>query len=74
MLVIFLGVYYFVAAHAELRLFMVWSAPLRASVFIFFGAFVLAGLAPSVLLLFGAVDLAAALWTWSAFRNENSIR
>jgi hypothetical protein len=74
MLVIFLGVYYFVAAHAELRLFMIWSARLRASVFIFFGAFVLAGLAPSVLLLFGAVDLAAALWTWSAFRNENSIR
>jgi hypothetical protein len=74
MLVIFLGAYYFVAARAELRLFMIWSARLRASVFIFFGAFVLAGLAPPVLLLFGAVDLAGALWTWSAFRKEPSIR
>jgi hypothetical protein len=74
MLVIFLGVYYFVAARAELRLFMIWSVLLRASVFIFFGAFVLVGLAPSVLLLFGAVDLAAALWTWSAFRKEQPIR
>ena len=73
MLVIFLGVYYFVAARAELRLFMIWSARLRASVFIFFGAFVLAGLAPSVLLLFGAVDLAGALWTWSAFRKESTV-
>lgn len=74
MLVIFLGVYYLVAARAEIRLFMLWSARLRASVFFFFGAFVLAGLAPSVLLLFGTVDLAGALWTWSAFRKEASIR
>lgn len=74
MLVTFLGVYYVVAARAELRPFIIWSARLRASVFLFFGAFVLAGLAPPVLLLFGAVDAAGALWTWSALRKEPSIR
>jgi len=43
-------------------------------VLFFFGAFVLAGLAPAVLLLFGAIDVAGALWTWSALRQERRTR
>jgi hypothetical protein len=39
-------------------------------VILFFGAFVLAGLASPALLLFGAVDFAGALWTWSALRKD----
>jgi hypothetical protein len=39
-------------------------------VILFFGAFVLAGLVSPVLLLFGAVDFAGALWTWSALRKD----
>ena len=74
MLVLFLAVYYLVAAQAEIWLFMLWSTRLRGSVIFFFGAFVLAGLAPPVLLLFGAVDLAGALWTWSALRKEAPIQ
>jgi hypothetical protein len=70
MLVIFLGVYYIVAASSELRPFMAWSVRLRASVTLFFGAFVIAGLAPPVLLLIAAIDLVGALWTWSALRKE----
>lgn len=74
MLVLFLSVYYLVAARAEIRLVLLWSARLRATVILFFGAFVLAGLAPPALLLFGAVDLAGAFWTWSALRKEAAIR
>lgn len=70
MLVIFLGIYYFTAARSGLRPFIVWSVPVRASVILFFSAFVVAGLAPPILLLFGAVDLSGALWTRSALRKE----
>ena len=73
MLVILLSVYYFVCARAEIRLFILWSARVRATVILFLGAFVLAGLAPPVLLVLGAIDLAGALWTWSALRKEASI-
>jgi hypothetical protein len=70
MLVIFLGIYCLVAARFELRPFMVWSVRLRASVILTFGAFVIAGLAPTVLLLIAVIDLGGALWTWSALRKE----
>jgi hypothetical protein len=69
MLVCFLGVYYWEAARANLRTFFAWTVPVRLSVPVFFGAFVLLGMAPPVLLLFGAVDAAAALWTWFALRR-----
>lgn len=70
MLVLFLGVYYCVAAASNSMALVRTSVPLRASVILFFAAFVAGGLAPPVLLLFGAVDLAAALWTWSALRTD----
>ncbi len=63
MLAGFLGVYYW-------RAFFVWTVPVRLSVPLFFGAFVLLGLAPPVLLAFAAVDAAAALWTWAALRRD----
>ena len=70
MLVAFLGVYDWLAARAELRAFFAWSVPVRLSVPVFFTAFVALGLAPPVLLLFGAVDAAAAVWTWIALRRR----
>jgi hypothetical protein len=69
MLVGFLGVYYVRAAAANLTRFFAWTVPVRLSVPVFFGAFVLLGLAPPVLLLFAVVDAAAALWTWRALRD-----
>ncbi len=69
MLVLFLGIHCVVAARSELRPFIVWSVPIRMSVIVFFGAFVLFGLVPPMLLLFGAIDLATAVWTWSALRS-----
>jgi hypothetical protein len=64
-----LGVYYLQAARAGLAAFYRWTIPVRLSVPLFFAAFVAAGLAPPVLLLFGAVDAAGALWTWAALRR-----
>jgi hypothetical protein len=71
MLVIFLGVYDIVAAKGEMKLLIQWSIPVRCSVILFFSVFVVAGLAPPILLLFGAVDFAGAVWTWIALRADS---
>jgi hypothetical protein len=70
MLVAFLGVYYLRAAAAGLTAFFAWTVPVRASVLLFFGAFVALGFAPPMLLLFAVVDALGAGWTWWALRQE----
>jgi hypothetical protein len=51
------------APHAD-RTFFQLTVQLRASVIVFFLAFIVLASAPWQLLLFGAVDLVAAGWTW----------
>lgn len=70
MLVGFLGFYYLRAAAAGLTSFFAWTVPVRLSVLLFFGAFVLLDLAPPVLLAFAMVDAAGALWTWLALKRS----
>jgi cytochrome c biogenesis protein CcdA len=70
MLVLFLGAYDVLAGRRHLAAFIRLSVPLRGSVILFFGAFVALGWAPPALLLFGAVDAAAAAWTALALRAE----
>ena len=72
MLVIILGFYYSHAAHAEIRPFLVWTVIARTSVLLFFIAFVIAGLAPPALILFGVIDFVAAMWTLFALRSDAS--
>ena len=74
MLVIFLGIYDIVAAKGEHRLLITWSIPVRFSVIAFFAVFVISGLAPPILLLFGAIDSAGAIWTWSAMKQASRER
>jgi hypothetical protein len=69
LLVLFLGIYYLVGARAELLSFMRASVWVRASVIVVLGALVAAGLAPPPLMVFGIVDLAAAVWTALALRS-----
>ena len=69
MLVVLLGIYYLVGARAESLSFMRASVWVRASVIAWLSALAVAGLAPVPLLAFGAVDLAAAAWTWVALRS-----
>lgn len=65
-LVLYLGIYYVLAARWEARRFMVATVPVRLSVIVFFAAFVAAGLVPPMLLVMGVPDLVGALWTWHA--------
>ena len=69
-----LGFYYSHAARAELRPFFVWTVIARTSVLLFFIAFVVSGLAPPVLILFGVIDFAAAMWTLFSIRSDSAIQ
>ena len=73
MLIIFLGIYDIVAARSELLPIIIWTIPVRLSVIVFFAVFVFAELAPPILLLFGVIDLAGAIWTWIEFRKETKL-
>jgi hypothetical protein len=70
MTVIFLSIFYFLAARNEYRQTFVASVPIRLSVPVFFAAFVIAGLAPWNLILFTPLDVVFAIWTWIALRGE----
>jgi hypothetical protein len=70
MLVFLLGFYYFQAARNELKKFFQWSVYTRTAVLLFLIAFVIAGLAPPKLILFGVIDAAAAFWTQLSLRSE----
>jgi hypothetical protein len=66
MLVLVLGYFSFMAARTGNEPLMRWSVHARSSVIFFFVAFVLLGLAEPTLIVFGVVDLSAAVWTWRA--------
>jgi hypothetical protein len=69
-LVLCLAFYYIQSARHGLIPMLRWTVYARSSVFICFAAFVLLGFASAPLVMFGAVDLAAALWTDWALRAE----
>jgi hypothetical protein len=71
-LVLEFAVCYVVAAQKNWEGFIAITVPLRLSVMVFFAAFVFLVDAPSALLLFGATDLAFALWTWNAIRKSGA--
>jgi len=66
--VINLGVYYWFAAVSESVPFFRASVATRVFVLVAFTALVVAGLAQSTLILFGAVDALGGLWTHLALR------
>lgn len=68
-LAVALGFYYTVAARFGLVPFYRATVVARAFVFVCFGAFVLLGWAAPALALFGAVDLAGAIWTAAALKK-----
>lgn len=73
MTVMFLSIFYFVAARNEFRALFVASVPIRFSVPIFFAGFVAAGFAPWNLILFTPLDVAFAVWTWIALRRSSAM-
>jgi hypothetical protein len=70
MLVFNIGVLYFYMAPAENKLFFALSMYLRASVMIWFILFVVIGWATPTILIFGAADLAGAIWTFVALKKS----
>ena len=70
MLVLFIGVFYVIAARANFLPILEASVRLRVAVPVFFGVFVAMGWAAPALLLFGGVDLAGAVWTFLTLRSE----
>jgi uncharacterized protein YjeT (DUF2065 family) len=70
MLVFNIGVLYFYMAPAENKLFFALSMYLRASVMIWFILFVVIGWATPAILIFGAADLAGAIWTFVALKKS----
>ncbi len=72
MLLLFLAYYYIFASRNEMTEFIRITVYSRAAVILFFAAFVLLDLAQPILLLFGAVDLVAAIWTWLSLRQPQS--
>src|SRR6266516_7035242 len=57
MTVVFLSIFYFIAARNDFRPFFVASVPIRFAVPFFFAAFVIAGYAPWNLILFTPLDV-----------------
>jgi len=70
MLMFLLGFYYIAAARDEAKTLFRWSIFTRTSVLFFFIAFVLMKLTEPVLIGFGIVDLAGAIWTAIALKND----
>lgn len=65
-----IGIFYWIAAQTESVALFRASVVVRPLVLVWFAGFVALGLASPMLLVFGAVEVAGALWTWLAMRSE----
>ena len=70
MTVIFLGIFYVVAARNEYREIFVASVGIRFAVPIVFAGFVIAGFAPWNLILLTPLDVIFAIWTLVSLRGS----
>ncbi len=69
-LLVGISFFYIQAVRAEFTAFFRWTVYARIGVFVSFVCFVVLGLAPSTLILFGLVDLTGAVWTAKSLRSE----
>ena len=69
-LLLLIAFYFIQTARKEMTEFFKLTVYTRASLIIFFTAFVLLGLASPTLILFGVVDLLGAIWTGLALRSS----
>lgn len=71
LLILIVGYLDFMASRNELQLFFRWTVTARLAVPVFLIAFVVLGFAPPILILFGAIDAAGAIWTAVCLREDN---
>jgi hypothetical protein len=69
MILLILAYYYIQSARNELTVFFRFTVFARSSVILFFIVFVLFNLAPPMLIMFGVIDLLAAIWTALALKG-----
>lgn len=67
-----IGYYYHRAGAGNIQSFFIHTVTIRCFVFVAFCVFVLQHYVSPVLILFGAVDLTGAAWTWFALRKESN--
>jgi hypothetical protein len=72
LLVIIIGYFYRLGAQQQWDGFFRATAVARFSVLLFFTAAAVLGIAPPVLVLFGAIDAAGAGWTLACLRGESA--
>jgi hypothetical protein len=65
-----IGIYYWYAAKHEARIIFLTSVYARTFVLAAFIVFAVTGLVSPVLILFGTVDFAGAVWTFAALKTE----
>ncbi|NRF65995.1 hypothetical protein HLB44_03230 [Aquincola sp. S2] len=65
-----IGVFAWVGGRYRLRPFLVATVYTRCAVFVLFTTFVVLGLGPPMLVLFGVVDLLGGLWTHWALKAD----
>ncbi|MHA2280541.1 MAG: hypothetical protein ACXAC5_06795 [Promethearchaeota archaeon] len=70
MIFVLLAYYYIRAAFEEMTKFFMWTVHTRASIIIFLIIFAALGLTSPLIVLFGVIDLAAAIWTFWALRKD----
>ena len=73
MLLLFVGFFYAMAGRTNFVPFFRWTLVTRGVGAIFVAGFVLAGLISPVIILFWLGDLAGALWTFCALRQEGEL-
>lgn len=67
---VILGYYYTQTGRNNIYQFFIWTVYARFSVMVMFLLFYLLGWAPATLLIFGAIDLLGAIWTFLALRSK----
>ena len=72
MLVMVIGMLDVACARTEQTGFMRATVYTRLFAFVAFVSFALLGIAPAILIVFGVIDAAAALWTFTALRTSRS--
>lgn len=74
MIFIFLAYYYIRSSLDEegMDKFFIWTVHARASVIVFLIIFVVLQLVSPLMIIFGVIDLAAAMWTFWALRKDKS--
>lgn len=71
LLILIIGYLDFMASRNELLLFFRWTVTARLTVPVFLIVFVVLGFAPPILILFGVIDAAGAIWTATCLRKDS---